>query len=206
MTISLWVMLRLHWYIFIAHFIAHFRKFASVNEHFLTQFSASRRLCRYGDIPAFPLRKRVSVNARLRKCAVHFTQANQNVSDRRKECAVKMCRCKRTSGDNRDLSSSGSQINARKSTAIRTEKHPAIRAVLDFHGCSPQRIVPCRPRRSLMRFQLVDFPRQPVLIGELVRRPVACELSIIHKLFGCRRTKRKSCSFFCTCLEPFTVT
>ena len=63
------VMLPLHWHIFIALFLLC-RKFTSVNGHVFTHFPR-RELCAE-ELPALPLEKCVSVNARRRKYAVHL--------------------------------------------------------------------------------------------------------------------------------------
>ena len=60
---------------FIAHFLLR-RKIACEWTLF-DAFSASQCMCRNADLPVFPLGKCVSVNARRRKCAVHFTHANK---------------------------------------------------------------------------------------------------------------------------------
>ena len=63
------VMLRLHWHNFIAHFLPR-RKFANVNGHFQRIFRVTNFVPKRCDMPAFPLGKRISVNAHPRKWAV----------------------------------------------------------------------------------------------------------------------------------------
>ena len=54
---------------FLLRIFRYAKKIASVNGHFLTHFP---RVCRKADMPAFPLEKCVSANARRKKCAIHL--------------------------------------------------------------------------------------------------------------------------------------